>query len=837
MNPALLLFFAALSLQRAAAAIGGDGAALTAPDDCWVARAEAVQRIEQEQHVKAVEARSLDEWAAAATRCSGEHTPFFTPSSFGALLDRFVAVSKMQLHDTAYILRAAVRGGRATTLAGEELDAAIDTRSNTEAAFVGRVQLPAGTQVVDFGDLHGQIGTFVDALTQLRTRGLIDNNLQLAHGVALVLTGDYVDRGYKGAEVLALAMVLKIRNPLSAFLVRGNHEHQHQNLPPCDTSIKTSFMTQLFTLFRGAGAQDRGHAFAETFSSLYKRPLNWKTGDPMSIFEECAERAYEDEQLNKKRISQPEEGTKGAVARQKLTEAKQAYGRAKPALLAASKALFPYRYLPVALFVSVGGGPVAGFMHGSVEFGVSVASFLDATLPQQADAGAARIRFAYIGDRVQDAATIGPVRRKLWFDALSDAQKNAVKRAVDAGDDHLPLSFFFSDRSADYWPLDEDGGGASLPLQFWWGDVSEAAEDLWRARRERPKVGRELIERWLLANKVAVLFRGHQHNGLYLDAMISDSTKRGDGTVDSWAAGIVTTVISAGPGPFPRGMSDPPAISDGDHLPSAFVIATCANGRWSVKTVFKQPLQQMWETKDRELDGARKATAELPSWPGGPDDYKVLASAAGVSKSDQSAYFRTAWRPNVRNLELASLNPVHEETAVMGQLPLYLAWREGTALHGRRVLLRNGDAFVTSKTFTRRATLSLKSQGQLCTDFVKDNTDGNGRSSVGTIVDDRCGPGNDASCFCLALRQEGVVNTHAVDGDIQNDASGKLARIDIMRVLIDDKKEGHKAFISMVQRKAAGKPVDVRPVKTSSGKGTHSSSKKDASLLLSAYHE
>jgi hypothetical protein len=45
------------------------------------------------------------------------------------------------------------------------------------------------------------------------------------------------------------------------------------------------------------------------------------------------------------------------------------------------------------------------------------------------------------------------------------------------------------------------------------------------------------------------------------------------------------------------------------------------------------------------------------------------------------------------------------------------------------------------------------------------------------------------------------------------------------------------AFINMVQRKAAGKSVDARPVKTSSGKGTHSSSKKDASLLLSAYHE
>lgn len=224
MSPALLLCVAALSLQRAAAAIGGDGAALTAPDDCWVAHAEAVHRIEQEQHVKAVEARSLDEWAAAARQCSSENRPFFTPSSFGALLDRFAAVSKDQLRATTYILRAAVRGGAATALAGDELSAAIDERLANQAAFVGRVQLPAGTQVIDFGDLHGQIGTFVDALTELRGRRLIDNSLQLVPGVALVLTGDYVDRGYKGAEVLALAMVLKIRNPHSAFLVRGNHE-------------------------------------------------------------------------------------------------------------------------------------------------------------------------------------------------------------------------------------------------------------------------------------------------------------------------------------------------------------------------------------------------------------------------------------------------------------------------------------------------------------------------------------------------------------------------------------------------------------------------------------
>lgn len=65
------------------------------------------------------------------------------------------------------------------------------------------------------GDIHGDFHSLMETLE--RTGLPSPDNL-------LVFTGDYVDRGSWGVEVLALVLLLKVWRPNCIFLVRGNHE-------------------------------------------------------------------------------------------------------------------------------------------------------------------------------------------------------------------------------------------------------------------------------------------------------------------------------------------------------------------------------------------------------------------------------------------------------------------------------------------------------------------------------------------------------------------------------------------------------------------------------------
>eukprot|EP00741_Cyanophora_paradoxa_P022001 tig00021432_g21238.t1 len=72
-----------------------------------------------------------------------------------------------------------------------------------------------GQRVIVCGDTHGQ---FHDVLTIFKKAGFPSPSQ------AFVFNGDYVDRGDDGVEVVVTLLLLKLANPRSLHMTRGNHE-------------------------------------------------------------------------------------------------------------------------------------------------------------------------------------------------------------------------------------------------------------------------------------------------------------------------------------------------------------------------------------------------------------------------------------------------------------------------------------------------------------------------------------------------------------------------------------------------------------------------------------
>lgn len=92
--------------------------------------------------------------------------------------------------------------------------------------FQSRI-LEQNKKIIVLGDLHGSFSSLAYHLLDWFQQGIISENLELHSDYTLVCTGDYIDRGLDGIEVLYVLMNLKLLNRGSVFLIRGNHENGH----------------------------------------------------------------------------------------------------------------------------------------------------------------------------------------------------------------------------------------------------------------------------------------------------------------------------------------------------------------------------------------------------------------------------------------------------------------------------------------------------------------------------------------------------------------------------------------------------------------------------------
>lgn len=98
-------------------------------------------------------------------------------------------------------------------------------------------------QVTVCGDIHGQ---YYDLLNIFSMNGFPTANRPY------VFNGDFVDRGSFSVEVIILLMALKLSNPRSIFLNRGNHENADLNkLYGFEGEVKAKYCSKTFAHFTG----------------------------------------------------------------------------------------------------------------------------------------------------------------------------------------------------------------------------------------------------------------------------------------------------------------------------------------------------------------------------------------------------------------------------------------------------------------------------------------------------------------------------------------------------------------------------------------------------------
>lgn len=95
--------------------------------------------------------------------------------------------------------------------------------------YVLKKIIPNNSKVIFLGDYHSSIHALIDTLIDLKNKGYFDNYWVLRKDCYLVVTGDMVDRGPYGIEIVYLLFLLFLNNnkeEYKFFIINGNHEEE-----------------------------------------------------------------------------------------------------------------------------------------------------------------------------------------------------------------------------------------------------------------------------------------------------------------------------------------------------------------------------------------------------------------------------------------------------------------------------------------------------------------------------------------------------------------------------------------------------------------------------------
>ena len=146
------------------------------------------------------------------------------------------------------------------------------SKSTQFQAYVEKLIVPTDAVIAIHGDFHGDvraINRFIETFVQ---QGFLDENDPFkikADNFYILFLGDYVDRGWYGAEVIYTILRLKNENPDRVFMTRGNHED-------ADLNAHYGFRDELLKKFRSSRLQQK----VETLYNVLPLALYLGAGNP-----------------------------------------------------------------------------------------------------------------------------------------------------------------------------------------------------------------------------------------------------------------------------------------------------------------------------------------------------------------------------------------------------------------------------------------------------------------------------------------------------------------------------------------------------------------------------
>jgi hypothetical protein len=555
-------------------------------------------------HVAA--ASSLAEWAAAAflglpcyedaePRASGGHgalvhghyrvsasnhsaTPFHAWEDFAGIVGGYLQEARKWLTaDARWPLDGAFGSHRMRKL----------FHIGAHAPFVQRLELPPGSVVAVFGDLHGALHSLIRSLQSLVDAGYLTPDLTVAPAHArtfhVLVLGDFVDRGHYGAETLALLLSLKVRNPGNVWLARGNHEDENMN-----TWGSGAFTHELHRKF-GASSVEFGVPLAAPPMpppSEGDDDNDGAAGGPLRV---SVYRVYDTLPAAiflgvMPPAAAASDGDGGAAAAASATP--------RPAFLQCCHGGIEVGFDPTQLLThecSASGGNVSGatadgdddplasggarvryaLMHGYArgDWLASLPPALRAKLPHRVQALMRNV--GYAAD-VNAARRLAAEQRHSCGDGTSDVSVGADGSATPAAaasahphlvdplgvqcgwddDEHEDEPGTADDEGADYgdagaWPVAPTHG--DLGNGFMWSDfiTHDAATSLLYQRGRGLAFGLPVTAHLTKSTPVAGFLRAHQHNNAPDSGPMLDAVADAGGAFDNWnASGHVMTFLS-----------------------------------------------------------------------------------------------------------------------------------------------------------------------------------------------------------------------------------------------------------------------------------------------------
>lgn len=101
----------------------------------------------------------------------------------------------------------------------------IELLADQDEGIIERHDVSDKTKLFVRADLHSDLPSLLAQLSMLRKRGLLDKDYKCAPKFEMIFLGDYMNRGANDIEVMTLLLLLRMKNPTSVHLIRGNHEN------------------------------------------------------------------------------------------------------------------------------------------------------------------------------------------------------------------------------------------------------------------------------------------------------------------------------------------------------------------------------------------------------------------------------------------------------------------------------------------------------------------------------------------------------------------------------------------------------------------------------------